>query len=169
LLIQNHTTNNYPFLYGHSKVIYEQTEQVDWVKDQLNAISSNNNKAMNGQTPREKAEGEIANRFDEYDFVRFLIFLKNPLFKAEEEFRCYFLLHKVDKRLVEFTRTKDSILVPFIKLKVKKDSPKLLPIVNVCVGPTNKIDLAKKGMEIFLSNAGYPKVKVIKSEIPLRY
>lgn len=98
------------------------------------------------------------------------MFFKHPTFYHEEEFRIAFMIDEQDEhRRIKF-RPFNSIIIPYIEIKLKNK----FPIEFITIGPKNNIDIAQKGVELFLSYSGYKidapsKISIVKSEIPLRY
>lgn len=67
-------------------------------------------------------------------------------------------------------RPYNSIIIPYIEVRQNNK----LPIEFITIGPKNNLDIAKKGVELFMEYNSYhveppTKLNIIKSEIPLRY
>jgi hypothetical protein len=105
-----------------------------------------------------------------YKLLNYSMFFKHPTFYQEEEFRIVFMIDEQDEhRRINF-RAFNSIIIPYIEIKLKSR----FPIEFITIGPKNNLDIAQKGVELFLSYNGYkiappPEVSILKSEIPLRY
>lgn len=104
---------------------------------------------------------------------------KNPIFSQDEEYRIIF---NVNKRLdVIQYRSSNGVFLPYIEVKFEsglENNEKRLPIDGITIGPKNNLDIAKKGLELFLNSKGYKtvsndrkqgKIYIKKSEVPLRY
>lgn len=89
------------------------------------------------------------------------MFFKRSCFKGESEYRFVF---SIDENQEISFRSKNGIVLPFIRKKVKT----LDFITRVTIGPTNRIDIAEKGVKELLH---YYKrdVNIVKSQIPLRF
>ncbi|OCA83291.1 hypothetical protein A8F94_19520 [Bacillus sp. FJAT-27225] len=67
-------------------------------------------------------------------------------------------------------RTSIGGLVPYIELDLRQDYVDVrLPVKEIWIGPTNKMDNAYRGLEAFLDSLGYFKTEIKKSVIPLRF
>ncbi|MCM3108787.1 DUF2971 domain-containing protein [Bacillus velezensis] len=89
--------------------------------------------------------------FSQEEEVR-VIFYRNPLFSTEKNFRI-----------------SNGSFIPYITVPFSEEGRL---IKGVTIGPKNKIDIAEKGMELFLRTHGYDYIEnnsVIKSRIPYRY
>ncbi|WP_043930885.1 DUF2971 domain-containing protein [Bacillus sp. EB01] len=118
-----------------------------------------------------EAGREVARAF----MVRMLnysYFFKHPAFKPETEYRVAFFpenLAKVQEFAVLF-RTSAGGLVPYIELDFKQNQNDVkLPVKEVWIGPTNKMDNAYLGLKAFLQSLGYMDTDIKKSVIPLRF
>lgn len=112
------------------------------------------------------------------DFVQFMaviitgynMFFKLPCFEGEKEYRLIFSkMHDggrstPEQRDRQFFRSKDGVLIPFVKEPLKN----LKSLEKVMVGAKNKSDIAVKSLRYFLRNLNLD-VCVEKSQMPLRY
>ena len=95
---------------------------------------------------------------------------KNKSFIQEEEHRLIVTIkeEKDRKKFVQF-RPHNGAFIPYIELCFEEN----FPIESVTIGPRNNIDIAEKGLKMFLMSLGYKVgksgVEIIKSNIPLRY
>ncbi|MDP4162310.1 MAG: DUF2971 domain-containing protein [Bacillota bacterium] len=105
-------------------------------------------------------------------------FFKHPSFKQEEEYRIAFFpeaFPEARKTDVKF-RTSKGVIMPFIELNFKEitgDKTKL-PLKEIWIGPTNKMDNAFLGLDTFLNSLGYDTestegTQIKTSVIPLRF
>lgn len=105
-------------------------------------------------------------------FFNYSIFFKHPTFYHEEEYRIIFLVDDKDARKVVKFRPYNSIIIPYIEIKLRE----YLPIKTITIGPKNNLDIAKNSVEVFLNYNPFQskriaesEISVIKSQIPLRY
>ncbi|MCY9296733.1 DUF2971 domain-containing protein [Bacillus inaquosorum] len=92
---------------------------------------------------------------------------KDKAFAQEEEIRVVFL-NDLDFIQDNF-RISNGAFIPYIKMPFRVTER---IIKGVTIGPKNKMDIAKKGMEMFLKANGYNYIEenaVIRSCIPYRY
>jgi hypothetical protein len=95
-------------------------------------------------------------------------FFKDTAFSQEEEVRVAFFMDPDHPAEKDFKISNGSF-IPFIKMPFST-SGKI--IKGVTIGPKNKMDIAEKGMELFLKANGYDYINnnaVIRSRIPYRY
>ncbi|MDO5411122.1 MAG: DUF2971 domain-containing protein [Lachnospiraceae bacterium] len=95
----------------------------------------------------------------------YAIFFKQEEFAEEHEYR--FAFRDSEENPVLY-REKEGFLLPYMKIRIGKKN-ELLPIQSIMVAPKNHIDLARKGMEQYLKEAGYRDIPVNLSKIKLRY
>lgn len=105
-----------------------------------------------------------------YKFLNYSLYFKHPSFYHEEEYRIVFMIDEEDKDKQIRFRPYNSIIIPYIEVRHSSK----LPIEFISIGPKNNLDIAKKGVELFLEYNGYrieppSKLNIIKSQIPLRY
>lgn len=89
------------------------------------------------------------------------MFFKKNCFEGEREYR--FVFSNTREKEVCF-RNKNNIVTPFLKEKINS----LDFITGITIGPTNKMDIAEKGIKQFLQHHNM-SVDVTRSQIPLRY
>ncbi len=102
--------------------------------------------------------------------------MKNPKFKEEKEWRLIYTSNRfvnegeltIDRQINY--RTNNKVIIPYIKMKIKNENSKLIPVNEIIFGPRSNETKARIGIEMLLRNKGYgndtiPKLK--KSSIPL--
>lgn len=94
------------------------------------------------------------------------IFFKDAAFKSEEEYRIAILGREEVGELVKF-RARNGVIIPYIEVAFGER----LPISHITIGPKNNIDIAKSGIEHYVSSKGYDldKLSISKSVASLRY
>lgn len=134
--------------YIHGKVVYDK-------EDQLSIILKLHNE-------------NIEPRMLVSKLALYSCFFKNPLYKAEEEYRILFFI--TDKDQIKF-RNRDGIIIPYVEMPIETKISKNLPLQNVMIGPKNKYDIAEHGINYLLKHLNYnlDEIKVNRSKIPLRY
>ena len=193
-LYENICRYNHKLQVEKGKVIYNRSEQkglllralshiVERVKGQdINCIMTNYMNTEKDTLPiinleylnnRVKGSKEIVDfGLIVFDFacmcILYSMFFKKPCFQQEREYRMIMseVASKEAKVKSEF-RCKGEIFLPYIRVKLEEDK-KTLPIKSVRIAPINSMDLAMKGMNVFLRERGY-NIDVIPSDIPLRY
>ena len=94
----------------------------------------------------------------------YALFFKQEEFSAEKEYRLAFREQEDTEILF---REKDGFLLPYIWVDVTGGKKKF-PIRSITVAPKNHVDLARKGMMLYVEKMGY-QVDVQLSRIKLRY
>lgn len=107
------------------------------------------------------------------------VFLKSPQFYQEEEIRYVFVKrnnedNKNERSNILKYRINNGVYIPYIEVSFKNEKQSnehKIPINSICIGPKNNLDIAELGIKSILNDLGYDlgKIKVKKSEIPLRY
>ena len=92
----------------------------------------------------------------------YALFFKQTAFASEKEYR--FVFRNPPNQV--YFREQNGFLLPYIVIDCSADAK--LPVKSVTVAPKNHIDLARRGMEYYLSSLGY-KVPVKLSQLKLRY
>jgi len=112
---------------------------------------------------------EVIDRYCRSQLVAFLLAesaaLKHPGFNEEREFRLVATRMHPSCPKPKFRAGKYGI-VPYVELG-SRCGPRL-PVKKVTQGPTADRLSARRGIEMLLSDLGYPDVKVLVSDIPLR-
>ena len=103
---------------------------------------------------------------------------KNPVFKQDEEYRIIF---DVNRKLdVRKYRSFNGVFIPYIEVVFDDiNDTKGLPVESVTIGPKNSLDIAEKGLKLFLKSQGYKitanpeceykdRLLIRKSAAPLR-
>jgi hypothetical protein len=108
------------------------------------------------------------------------IFLKNPKYYHEEEYRLAFIAlenkennNDNNRDLIKYRQYK-GVYIPYIEIIFKTDKDikkRCLPIESIAIGPKNNINIAEDGLISMLSTLNYDisTIKVDTSKIPLRY
>lgn len=95
------------------------------------------------------------------------LFFKDSAFKDEKEYRFVLKLPvdmKASSVITSGYQIKEGILSPYFELKF---DDKVLECITV--SPMIESDLAKKGIELFLSHNNYKSIDFNRSNIPIRY
>ena len=92
----------------------------------------------------------------------YALFFKQTAFASEKEYRFVF---RDPPNQIKF-REQNGFLLPYIVIDCSAEEE--LPVKSVTVAPKNHIDLARRGMEYYLSSLGYD-VPVKLSQLKLRY
>jgi hypothetical protein len=103
---------------------------------------------------------------------------KNPIFKQDDEYRIVFEINK--KLDVIKYRQLNGIFIPYIEVGFDEDNFKGLPIESITIGPKNNLDIAERGLKLFVESLNYKtakrkesifngKILLKKSDAPLRY
>ena len=92
----------------------------------------------------------------------YALFFKQTAFASEKEYRFVF---RDPPNQIKF-REQNGFLLPYIVIDCSAEEE--LPVNSVTVAPKNHIDLARRGMEYYLSSLGYD-VPVKLSQLKLRY
>lgn len=149
--------NNFYIVYG--RVVYSRKAQIKLLLDFLvNAFEF-----IYGLKPDiNELESGLPALFKS-TLVSYSIFFKNEAFEAEEEFRIVATIE--DKAKVNF-RSSNGVIIPYIYPEFEK-----IPVKEIIIGPKNNSDIAKGGVEFYLERLEYDlnTIKVIKSNVPLRY
>lgn len=148
-------------------VVYDRTEQKNCLR-----------RLLIEQIPRElsKSFGDILDTnmsggsplYKEYKhtlqktIALYAMFFKQTAFASEKEYRFVF---RNPPNQVRF-REQSGFLLPYILIDCSANDK--LPVKSVTVAPKNHIDLARRGMEYYLSSLGYD-VPVKLSQLKLRY
>lgn len=163
---------NHSYISGY--VIYDEEIQEDIIKEEYKEFLQIW-RSVDGCS--QEGLDQIADKFM-FRILIYSYFFKHPSFKQEEEYRIAFFPESFQdsrKTDVKF-RTSKGVITPFIELNLKEitgDKTKL-PLKEIWIGPTNKMDNAFLGLDAFLSSLGYdtesPKGTQIKTSIiPLRF
>lgn len=106
-------------------------------------------------------------------------FFKHPAFEAENEFRIALIIEsgrlpqrdKTEKNHSENTKkiaegftTKRGLIVPYVQIALHSDS-----ICSVTVAPIMEFELAKRGVSELMRGSKIGHVKIMHSEIPIRF
>lgn len=112
----------------------------------------------------EKLLNEVANRFSQY-LVYFAPLIKNASFEEELEWRIVSKPKAINSSDVGF-RVRNSLLVPYCKFNLTRDSQKL-KVDSICVGPMPHDELAMQSIIDFVAKHDIQS-GVTKSMIPYR-
>jgi hypothetical protein len=106
----------------------------------------------------------LRNKLNYYFSFKSLL-IKNKTYFVEEEFRIIVIIpDPTTKNKCEKFRIARNILVPYIRIKIKRDGF----ISEVSTGPRNNIDIGQLSIQRFLISNGIKRVKILKSKIPWR-
>ena len=90
--------------------------------------------------------------------------MKSELFKAEEEYRAVFRCPDNKQRKY---RTAHERFVPYIEIPIAKKGMK--NIRQITLAPLNRSELDIRGMNVFCDVNGLENVKVVTSNLKLRF
>ncbi|WP_176560224.1 DUF2971 domain-containing protein [Brevibacillus dissolubilis] len=156
--LRNYAIQN-GFLLFYGKIIYDLEQQKKLLTRLIERYISN-------KTDIENISDFLAGVINHVDLSvqlnLYSLFFKHPSFSPEEEYRIVLIKsnHSFD---VSF-RHRLGIIIPYIEVGIDQ-----IPITEINIGPKNNIDIAKLGVERFLSHSGHTNVKIHKSAVPLRY
>lgn len=156
---------NHRFLW-HGLVNYDFESQKECIKRTLHDSFLDGGmiadyKSLNDINELQGEDYEICVTHIEMICVLYGMFFKRTGFKGENEYRFVFAINKEQE--INF-RNKNSIVIPYIKKRLEE----IDFIAKITIGPTNKIDIAAKGIRELL-HYYHRDVNVVKSEIPLRF
>ena len=156
---------NHRFLW-HGLVNYDFESQKECIKRTLHDSFLDGGmiadyKSLNDINELQGEDYEICVTHIEMICVLYGMFFKRTGFKGENEYRFVFAINKEQE--ITF-RNKKSIVIPYIKKRLEE----IDFIAKITIGPTNKIDIAAKGIRELL-HYYHRDVNVVKSEIPLRF
>lgn len=176
----NSTFWDYQPLASLRKVIYDTDEQNRILKNILHTYLTvpdwEENKSRKFISSKKIAKRCISS------FYEYITYFKNNSFKDEQEVRWvyksdknYLKMAKLKKPKKEFRISNNKIIpylssrnIPESKSKYGLKREKLLPIVDIVVGPQKDADLVVCGIKELLKSKGYKNVEVRKSLVPYR-
>ena len=162
-------------LFLDGAVIYDRDQQINCLEETIKRdfFEDDELKGLNCWQDLDTITGTELEKWIQYVAVvvsAYNMFFKLPCFKGEREYRFVFMVGhsggrwKPDQYWVQHFRTKDEVLIPFIKVPIQSvDS-----INKVLVGSKNKSDIAVKGVQCLFHNLKHDII-VERSELPLRY
>ncbi len=160
--------NAHNSIYCHGHVIYDEKKQKDLIYHLLTEVIASkvgkpfetimDEELRHPGSPDFKA---LSTKFRSLMGV-YAMFFKQKEFAAEQEYRIVF--KNPNKSQICF-REQDGFLLPYIKIRISEGK---LPIRGMTVAPKNHVDLARKGMEVYLDYLGY-HVPIELSQLKLRY
>lgn len=174
IIFENNTSKQ---LYGHfcrlphfltPKVVYNDNIKCKILLDVIRAYYKEyrvdqENGLYQGEHILEHWHKELANRLI-YEFIHF----KHKEFSSESELRMivssrggHFKDFEVQHRLA------NNKIIPYINMSNEYKDEKL-PIKEIIIGPSNKQDVTKKSIEVYLKNIGYLNIPISFSKIPFR-
>jgi len=141
-----------------NNVIYGINEQTDKIREYLNEyyVCFKNKEIANDIMSQKQLELK-------QNMVVACLFAKGLCYCQEEEYRLARLMLNTEQ--YEEYKISNGAISPYIELKFTN----CLPINKITIAPKNNVDLAKKGLELFLKKNGYENVEVVKSKISLRF
>lgn len=159
---------NFEVRYG--EVIYDLMEQRQYVEKIVKDFET-----VNGLLT-----DEVAVRSLGMTIALLGMFMKHSSFQLEHEFRIALIIkeHNIphegeskdkflgenNKEIIEDFCVKNGMLVPFLKVKITKES-----IAGITIAPVMEYDLARRSISELLKIKQYPNVNIKQSEIPIRY
>jgi hypothetical protein len=99
-----------------------------------------------------------------------ILLFKNSSFEQEEEYRIILKIEGTASSVIQYRIFEDAF-IPYVEI----GSEHCLPITSITLGPKLNLDIAVKGLRLFLASKNYKVgnkeefVKIYKSKIPLRY
>ena len=162
----------------YGRVVYRREEQFQM----LDTMVSEMEKKLTCFKPYEDSSEDAAalNQWlIQREIDAYAAFFKHPAFEAENEFRIALIVEsgrlpqgtKADKyptertkKIVEGFTTKRGLIVPYVQVTLHGDS-----INSVTVAPIMEFELAKRGVRELMRGSQIDHVKVMHSEIPIRF
>ena len=144
----------------HGQVIYEEKEQRKLIKnilikynEEFKKIDKNNISA-------------IANICVDISLLIsfYSLFFKHPAFKHEEEYRIAIGKNKIYNNHKCLFRAYKNLFIPYFEREFPSSS-----IKSITISPTQKQKITKESLNLMLNEMNYNGVKIINSDIPLRY
>lgn len=142
------------------EVIYDDAIKEKLINDEIIRILENNE-----NLDSEKLLAEYQSKIDEW-----AICFKNSAFQHEQEIRliCYVpedenVNSQCNECAIKF-RASHGMMIPYVDVLLYKESLDIMTI-----GPLINEDIARKNLELYLQKKGYTSVKVMNSNIPIRY
>lgn len=144
-------------------VLYEEEKQINILKNillKIDCMHTNNIDSTEGD------DLDLILKFTIKYFIRlFSIFMKNPCFSHEREFR---LIIQYDNILDSIGkpdfRISKGIFIPYIKIPININS-----ISGITLSPSENSTDALLGVSEFIKSKGLKNIKCNKSKIPIRY
>lgn len=99
----------------------------------------------------------------EKNIVIYSVFMKNPIFAHENEYRIAIIRTGPDAGKERLFREMNGAFIPYITQKINK-----FDIGEVGISPTNRMEFVTRGLEALL-DANAIESKIYKSNVPLRY
>ena len=145
----------------HGQVIYKENEQRELIKKILKRYNEEYNKIK---------EDDIDSRLNMGTYMSLLIsfyslFFKHPAFEHEEEYRIAIGKNSINnnKFKCKFRAYKD-FFIPYFEKDFNKSC-----IKSITISPTQKQKITQESIKKMLSEMSYKNIKVVNSDIPLRY
>ncbi|WP_159436116.1 DUF2971 domain-containing protein [Anaerosalibacter sp. Marseille-P3206] len=158
-------------------VIYDQKRQNEIIREYISILYNDLRPKYlleKDEYAREYINGEILESIADQLSI-YSIFIKNPSFKQEEEYRIALVnLDERDIRDILKFRISNGVFIPYIEIKFNNSEDnevRLLPLKEVTIGPKNSLDIAEYGLKNMFEMANYNinEIAINKSSIPLRY
>jgi len=158
-------------------VIYDQKKQNEIIRKYISILYNDLRPKYLLEKDREARDyvnGEIIESIADQLSI-YSIFIKNPSFKQEEEYRIALVnLKDKDIRDILKFRISNGVFIPYIEVKFndsENSEVRSLPLKEVTIGPKNSLDIAEYGLKNMLEMENYniDKIAINKSSIPLRY
>lgn len=144
----------------HGQVIYEEKEQRRLIKNILTKYNKEFEKINKNNV------SAIANICVDISLLIsfYSLFFKHPAYKHEEEYRIAIGKNKIYNNHNCLFRTYKNLFIPYFEREFSSSS-----IKSITISPTQKQQITKESLNLMLSEMNYHDIKIINSDIPLRY
>lgn len=146
-------------------IIYDDDKKIQIIDNVLNR--GREYLDMYGENLKEQVVEVVSN-----ELFKTFMYMKDDNFKYEQE--CRVIFDEPEKREWIHYRTRNDIILPYIKVKILNglyQSHEKLPICDIVVSPSERKDYIADSIKYFLEKNGYDYLidKVRTSEVPYRY
>lgn len=154
----------------HGNVVYDEKEQENYIEGEFKAredrisdfLSADGEKIIDN-TKLDVFIKEIAPVCLYYN-----MFFKRKCFEGEKEYRMVFpgiyIKNEVPRKYKPEFREKSGVLIPYMVKRI----PNMKCLKSVVLGPQNKMDIAKKGLQWYFESQKMD-IAISESSLPLRY
>lgn len=97
------------------------------------------------------------------DFLMFVLSLKSPAYKDEQEIRLLMMPEEMDEESTVKYQLRNNLIVPYIEYYMSKDS-----LREIIVGPNNDMPRTIISIQDYLDHLGLDHIKVSPSAVPYR-
>lgn len=152
----------------YGRVIYDAREQINFLKDLILDTNQELTERVEQYGKPEQFKDEAKNHLLSH-LERCRLFFKNECFVNEEEYRFIIRLPddyttKENGRISTGFDTRNGIITPYCQIKINNNT-----IDSITLSPMLDRELAEQGLKRCLSSAGYSKIPISLSKVPVRY